>query len=52
MSSNGAQRALKSVMTRPGEHETLVEIKDVKVNDKIDDVVFTQRYYLKGMHLQ
>ncbi len=52
VSDNGAQRALKSVMTRPGEHETLVEVKEVKVNEKIDDVVFTQRYYLKGLHLQ
>ncbi len=52
VSDAGAQRALKSTMTRPGEHETLVEIKEVKVNNKIDDVVFTQRYYLKGLHLQ
>lgn len=49
---DGAQRALKSTMTRPGEHETLVEVKEVKVNEKIDETVFTQRYYLKGLHLQ
>lgn len=52
VSDAGAQRALKSVMTRPNEHETVVEVKDVKVDSKIDDVIFTQRYYLKGLHLQ
>lgn len=52
VNEGGAQRALKSVMTRPNEHETVVEVKDVKVDTKIDDVVFTQRYYLKGLHLQ
>ncbi|MCO4793015.1 MAG: outer membrane lipoprotein-sorting protein [Bacteriovoracaceae bacterium] len=46
----GLWRAKKSVMTRHGFHETTMDTTDRKVNKKIEDITFTERYITKGMH--
>lgn len=42
----------KSVMTRHDVHETTIMVGERKIGEPIDDVTFTERFLLNGMHLR
>jgi hypothetical protein len=46
-----AWRPQKSVMKRPGLHETEIKTIERKVDIPVKDLIFQERYLLKGMHL-
>jgi len=45
-------RPKKSIMTREGLHQTTIQTVERKVYNKIEDITFTERFILKGMHLK
>jgi outer membrane lipoprotein-sorting protein len=42
----------RSVMTRHGVHETTMMVGERKVGEVIDDITFTERFLLNGMHMR
>jgi hypothetical protein len=47
-----AYRAERSEMERAGFHKTTIEVKSRALDEKIDDITFTERYIEKGMHIR
>ncbi len=50
--SGTAYRPKRLVMDRGGKHKTFIRITKREINKKIDEIVFTERYLLNGMHMK